>query len=152
MDVKRRRFCQAGGGLMLASAILPSVGGCGGGGTSMDAGTSFYAGTTDEVPVGQAFPVPLQGAMQINVCHDANGFYALAGNCTHASCVLLFADVANPTGFACPCHMSTFDFNGQNPTGPAMTTGPLKHFKVTLDGNKIYVDISMTVDPTVRVM
>jgi Rieske Fe-S protein len=150
MDVKRRRFCQAGGGLILASAILPSAGGCGAG--SMDGGTSFYAGTTDQVPVGQVLPVPVMGSMQINICHDANGFYALAGNCTHAACVLLFADPSNPTGFACPCHQSSFDFNGQNPTGPAMATGPLKHFKLTLDGTKMYVDISMTVDPSVRVM
>lgn len=88
----------------------------------------------------------------INMCHDAKGFYAVSGNCTHANCVLLFDDVTNPGGFACPCHMSTFDYNGQNPTGPAMVTGPLKHFKVTLVGTQLYVDTAINVDPSVRVM
>ena len=109
------------------------------------------AGTTDMLAVGMVIFVTAPG-FNINVCRDATGFYALDGNCTHAHCVLLFADPSNPTGFACPCHMSTFDYNGQNPTGPAMTTGPLRHFKVTLSGTQIYVDTGTIVDASVRVM
>jgi nitrite reductase/ring-hydroxylating ferredoxin subunit len=144
MDDSRRRFCQAGGGLLLASAVLPATG-CGG-----TSGMMVFAGTTDQLPVGMVIFVTTPG-YNINVCRDANGFYALDGNCTHAHCVLLFGDVSNPSGFACPCHTSTFDYNGQNPTGPAAATGPLKHYRVILDGTKIYVDPSTPVDITVRV-
>jgi Rieske Fe-S protein len=150
MDDQRRRFCQAGGGLLLASALLPAAG-CGGSSTTSDGGTMVLAGTTDMVPMGMVIFVTAPG-FNINVCHDAGGFYALDGNCTHAHCVLLFADASNPTGFACPCHMSTFDYNGQNPTGPAASTGPLKHYKVILSGTQLYVDTSTTVDASVRVM
>jgi Rieske Fe-S protein len=145
MDDQRRRFCQAGGGLLLASALLPATG-CGGANTTM-----VLAGTTDQLPVGMVIFVNTPDH-NVNVCRDASGYYAVDGNCTHAHCVLLFGDTTNPSGFACPCHMSTFDYNGQNPTGPAAATGPLKHFKVILDGTQIFVDTSTTVDASVRVM
>jgi Rieske Fe-S protein len=149
MDDQRRRFCQASGGLILATALLPTAG-CGGSG---DSGSQVLAGTTDQVPVGMVLFVPVPSFnTNINVCRDANGFYAVDGNCTHAHCVLLFGDPSNPSGFYCSCHMSTFDYNGQNPTGPAAVTGPLKHYKVTLSGTQIFVDPATTVDPSVRVM
>jgi Rieske Fe-S protein len=153
MNDQRRRFCQASGGLILCSALLPAASGCGGDmSTSGDGGASpVLAGTTDALPVGMILVVQIPG-YNINVCHDAGGFYAVDGNCTHAHCVLLFADPNNPSGFYCTCHGSTFDYNGQNPMGPAAATGPLKHYKVTLMGTQIYVDASVTVDATVRVM
>jgi Rieske Fe-S protein len=153
MDDQRRRFCQAGGGLLLASAILPATG-CGGSGTvNGDGGSStmVLAGTVDQLPMNMVIFVMVPG-FNINICRDAKGYYAIDGNCTHARCVLLFNDTTNPNGFACPCHMSTFDYNGQNPTGPAAATGALKHYKVTLSGTQIYVDTAITVDPTARVM
>jgi Rieske Fe-S protein len=152
MDDQRRRFCQAGGGLLLASTLLPTAGCGGNSGTGSDGGsTEVLAGTTDQLPVGMVMFVATPG-FNINICRDARGFYAVDGNCTHAHCVLLFNDPANPNGFTCPCHMSTFDYNGQNPTGPAATTGTLKHYKVTLSGTQIFVDPTVNVDITVRVM
>jgi Rieske Fe-S protein len=145
MNRKRRRFCQLSGGLLLASAVLPTAG-CNGGGSM-----GVLAGTTDDVPKGQTLFGNTTG-YNFNVCHDADGYYAVDANCTHANCVVFFGDQANPNGFTCPCHQSTFDYNGQNPTGPAATKGPLKHYKVTISGNQIYVDPTTEVDISVRVM
>lgn len=149
MNSQRRRFCQATGGLILAGAIVPSVSGCGSG-ASTGSPTSVYAGLVSDLAVDGILMVPAAD-QNINVCRDSGGFYALDGNCTHAHCVLLFMDASNPNGFACPCHASTFDYNGENPTGPAAQTGPLPHYKVTISGNDIYVDYGIMVDPSVRV-
>ena len=151
MDDWRRRICQVGGGLILAGAILPAAGGCLGSAKSNSDGAAdlVFAGTVDQLPVGMILFVS-SGDHNLNVCRDAGGFYALSANCTHANCLVLFQAPANPTGFSCPCHSSTFDYNGGNPTGPATTTGPLPHFKVTLAGNQIYVDPTIKVDAVTR--
>jgi len=48
--------------------------------------------------------------------HDQQGFTAISTNCTHLGCRL----VPGPEGFACPCHGSQFDPQGNVRKGPAV--------------------------------
>ncbi len=130
---------------MLASALLPTASGCNHG-----VGTSVFGGQLSNLAVGNVLMVPAPDH-NLNICRDESGVFAIDGNCTHAHCVLLFMDPTNPSGFTCPCHGSTFDYDGENPTGPAAQTGPLDHYQVTISGDEIFVDYGIIVDPSVRV-
>ncbi len=46
---------------------------------------------------------------------EAGKFVAFSASCTHACCTVAF----DGTGFACPCHGSTFDLSGNVTGGPA---------------------------------
>ena len=145
MDDSRRKFCQATGLAIAGAALLPATPGCGNGnkGVLIDA-----AITTDMLALNDVWEIRLPDN-NVDVCHDSAGFYALDANCTHARCVIAFNNPMYPGIFHCPCHDSTFDFNGQNPTLPA--TMPLPHYKVIIMSSKIYVDTGTIVAPSTRV-
>jgi Rieske Fe-S protein len=145
MDDSRRKFCHASGLCIAGATLLPTMPGCGNkaNGVLIDA-----AITTDMLALNDVWEIRLPDH-NVDVCHDAAGFYALDANCTHARCVLEFNNPGFPGIFHCTCHGSTFDFNGQNPTAPAMI--PLAHYKVIIMNGRIYVDPGVTVDPSMRV-
>lgn len=81
------------------------------------------------------------------VLRDAGGIYAMTAICTHDGCTINFAPATHD--FECPCHLSTFDFNGAVTNLPA--PAPLVHFDCALDGNgNIIVDVNKTVAATTR--
>jgi Rieske Fe-S protein len=144
MDDDRRKFCKYAG-LAVVGAALPA--GClngGGGGNPADI---VNAGKTSDVLLNDYDPVQVPGH-NIMICRDAGGLYAMSLNCTHARCILTFANDTAPM-FTCNCHGSTFDYNGQHPTAPA--SQPLDHYKLTVDSaGNMTVDTGTIVDPSTR--
>ena len=150
MDRDRRRICQAGLALG-AAAVLPACG-------SSDKMNEMCSGSA--IGVGNAADVPMNGLVQVPtaladgdsvlVCHDAGGYYAMDGGCTHLGCdVMLKAAGDLEQGFYCMCHGATYDANGQNPTTPAPR--PLKHYLMCAQpSGALLVDVGMEVDPKVR--
>jgi Rieske Fe-S protein len=97
----------------------------------------------------------VKSGLQIFVCHDAAGFYAMSDLCTHAGNHILnngtfnTANLAN--GFRCNYHGSTFDGNGLRSGGPAPAGSYLFHYLVTIDGSgELYIDQTKLVEPSCR--
>lgn len=79
-----------------------------------------------------------------------NGVLALYRKCTHLGCVVPWIpeeqsedNLAAAGRFNCPCHASIFDRYGRVHAGPAPR--PLDLFKVTLEGNQVFVDTGIPV-------
>jgi Rieske Fe-S protein len=143
-SLDRRSFCELAG-LTLAVAALP---GCGADPSPAVCGTGKVSvGPSSAIAMGAAIQVDRLGLDSLFVCRDAGGVYALDAQCTHLRCMLSL--VSQAQGFSCGCHAATFDYNGQNPTGPAPT--PLKHFAVCSDGmGGLVVDPDQEVEASVR--
>jgi cytochrome b6-f complex iron-sulfur subunit len=141
MDRDRRMLCQAGG-LLLASAALPS---CNMQPVCPD--NAFDTGLKpSDVAQNQAQPI-ISSTRAVFICHDGDGYYALDANCTHHGCFVNF--VIATTSFSCPCHFATFDFNGDKPTAPAPTPMPHYQLCVNKDGN-LEVDLTNVVASNTR--
>ena len=152
----RRRFCVVTGAALVGSA-------CGGGsatppppdlampedlaGPEADLSQPLCPGKLNAGPasallVGHA---RLFSCARIYVLRDAIGIFAMTAVCTHMHCIVTFAG----QGFQCPCHNSTYDFNGNvtNPPAPL----PLQHFACALDASdNVLVDPSMPVPSSTR--
>ncbi len=78
---------------------------------------------------------------------DAIGIYAMTAVCTHMGCTVAYAPATHD--FQCPCHMSTYDLNGNVTNPPAMIA--LEHFACSLDGaDNVVVDLGTPVVETTR--
>lgn len=92
--------------------------------------TEYHLGLAVNYPAGSRTPIPEANAI---LFHTEAGFRALSLICTHLGCTV------NPTpeGFACPCHNSHYDVDGNVVQGPA--TRPLQTLQVkeTPDGRLI---------------
>src|SRR5258706_8334484 len=145
--MNRRRFCQAAGTLLAASA-LPACGGAGGcveGGTCGSASVSTGLAAS-AIAIGTA---TLRTTPQANlfVCRDAAGYYAVDAGCTHLGCDVDFVSAA--AGFRCACHGATYDFNGEHATFPAPR--PLTHYAgCASPSGTLLVDTEQIVDPCAR--
>jgi cytochrome b6-f complex iron-sulfur subunit len=152
----RRRFCVVTGAALVGSA-------CGGGGAgplppdlAMPEDLSgpaadlsqplcpgkLNAGPASALLVGHA---RFFSCARVYVLRDAVGIFAMTAICTHMHCVVNFAG----QGFQCPCHNSTYDFNGEvtNPPAPL----PLQHFACALDASdNVIVDPAMAVAASTR--
>lgn len=89
--------------------------------------TEFDLGSVDQYPLGSRTSIPEIPALLI---HTESGFTALSLACTHLGCTL----EPNETGFACPCHNSSFDAQGNVTHGPAVK--PLQVLRVEIIDNK----------------
>jgi Rieske Fe-S protein len=161
----RREVCLGG---CAGIALL----GCGSGGGNSDGGRDFATRVVDDLaapsidlydptcPKGfllnagpaSSFAVGdarFYACSQLFVCRDAGGIYAMTAICTHQGCDVNF--VPGQQQFQCPCHGSTFDFNGNVLIDPA--TAPLPHIQADLDGNgDVIVTINVNVDPATRIL
>lgn len=81
----------------------------------------------------------------VAVFRDEGGVFAISTICTHLGCIVKPV----PSGFACPCHGSTYAKDGSVTKGPAPK--PLPWFKVTNNGGKLVVDEETTVKTGTRV-
>src|SRR5437764_1482663 len=157
----RRQFCVVTGAGIVAGACGSGAGGGGDGGMDLAApvdlavgrdmtdptcpvNNQLNAGPTSKFAVGTATFFLCSHAY---VLRDAGGIYAMSSACTHEGCDVDFATATHD--FECPCHQSTFDFNGTVTMLPATTS--LKHFAVSLDGSgNVIVDLGSDVPPATR--
>jgi Rieske Fe-S protein len=93
--------------------------------------TEFYLGFVDDYPVGSRTSIPEIPALLI---HAESGFTALSLTCTHLGCTL----EPNDNGFACPCHNSAFDAEGNVTHGPAVKHLRALRIEITAE-NKLIV-------------
>jgi len=89
--------------------------------------TEFDLGSADQYPLGSRTAIPQIPALLI---HTESGFTALSLTCTHLGCTL----EPNETGFACPCHNSAFDAQGNVTHGPAVK--PLRSLRIEITEDK----------------
>ncbi|MFN7923164.1 MAG: Rieske 2Fe-2S domain-containing protein [Bryobacteraceae bacterium] len=101
--------------------------------------TRFGIGKPDDFPSGTRLAIETQ---RICVVRDGSKVAAISTTCTHLGCIVGVVE----TGFACPCHGSRFDQDGNVTGGPAPS--PLPWFKVTLAPNgDLEVDKGQQVPP-----
>ncbi len=86
-----------------------------------DGTTEYDLGPATDYPPGSRTQIPEANVLLL---HDQNGFRAISLTCSHLGCTV------KPTenGFACPCHNSQFDPNGNVVHGPAAK--PLQVFTI----------------------
>jgi Rieske Fe-S protein len=133
MEHSRRDFCTRAASLgALSAALATLLEGCGKNSPTSPtnasslpvvAGTRGITGVTVAVgsgsplaSVGGAALVQASGAQFLVAQTAQNTFVALTAICTHEACT-----VSGVSGqmYVCPCHGSTYNFNGQVITGPA---------------------------------
>ncbi|MBN8582631.1 MAG: Rieske (2Fe-2S) protein [Anaerolineae bacterium] len=88
--------------------------------------TEFDLGSVDKYPLGSRTSIPEIPALLI---HAESGFTALSLTCTHLGCTV----EPNEKGFACPCHNSSFDVDGNVTNGPAVK--PLQSLRIEITDN-----------------
>jgi cytochrome b6-f complex iron-sulfur subunit len=99
----------------------------------------FAIGKPDEFPPGARIALE---AKRVCIVREGNKIAAISTTCTHLGCTIGLSD----TGFACPCHGSRFDQDGNVTGGPAPK--PLPWFKVSLAPNgELEVDKDSSIEP-----
>ncbi|MBI4888466.1 MAG: Rieske 2Fe-2S domain-containing protein [Acidobacteria bacterium] len=103
----------------------------------------FPIGSPEEFPPGTATFLPEHRLFLFN---NPAGFYAISSVCTHLGCNVRHIV---GEGFACPCHGSRFDENGQVVHGPAPE--PLAWFGLSLSPRReLVVNTRQPVQPEYR--
>jgi cytochrome b6-f complex iron-sulfur subunit len=92
--------------------------------------TEFDLGAADNFPPGSRTVLAEIPAILI---HTENKFSALSLVCTHLGCTLGI----DTDGFACPCHNSRFDQEGNVIHGPATKPLPALRVEITNEGHLI---------------
>jgi cytochrome b6-f complex iron-sulfur subunit len=115
-------FALAASGLIAAAAnfifIKPRA--------TYGAPSRFLIGKPDEFPSGTRISLD---SHRVCVVRDGSKLAAISTTCTHLGCIVGVAD----TGFACPCHGSRYDQDGNVTGGPAPKALPW--YQVTLAPN-----------------
>ena len=86
----------------------------------------FAIGKPEDFPSGTRISRDVE---RVCIVREGNRLAAISTTCTHLGCIVAIAD----TGFACPCHGSRYDQDGNVTGGPAPK--PLPWFKLTLAPN-----------------
>jgi cytochrome b6-f complex iron-sulfur subunit len=86
----------------------------------------FSIGKPDDFAAGTRIALEAQ---RVCVVREGNKLAAISTTCTHLGCIVGISD----TGFACPCHGSRYDQDGNVTGGPAPKA--LAWYKVTLAPN-----------------
>ena len=92
--------------------------------------TEFDIGPAENYPIGSRSLIPDVPALLI---HNQSGFSALSLVCTHLGCTVEQRD----TDFACPCHGSRYDANGNVLRGPAQKSLRSLRVEITSDQHLI---------------
>ena len=105
---------------------------------SQGAPSKFRIGKPGNYASGSIVAMP---EAKIVVRRDGDNFAAISTICTHLGCTVDSTDV----GFACPCHGSLYDLQGDVVSGPAPTA--LAWYRVSLTPNgELEVDKRKIVD------
>ena len=84
----------------------------------------------------ERFPVGSQTNMaeeNFVIVRDSRGLYAISTTCTHLGCTV----APTAQGFACPCHGSRFDADGNVVGGPAPRALPWLEMSRAADGQLV---------------
>ena len=99
----------------------------------------FSIGKPDDFPSGSRLTLE---ARRVCIVREGDRMAAISSTCTHLGCIVAKSE----TGFACPCHGSRFDQDGNVTGGPAPR--PLPWFQVSLAPNgELEVDKDIEVEP-----
>ena len=99
----------------------------------------FAIGKPEDFPPGTRISRDVE---RVCIVREGNRLAAISTTCTHLGCIVGISD----TGFACPCHGSRFDQDGNVTGGPAPK--PLPWYKVNLKPNgDLEVDKGLEVPP-----
>ena len=90
--------------------------------------TEFDLGSASNYPLGSRTVLSKPTAVLL---HTEKGFSAFSLVCTHLGCTV----EENAQGFACPCHGSHFDRDGNVTHGPAAKPLHSLRIEITEDGN-----------------
>lgn len=99
----------------------------------------FSIGRPDQFPSGSRIAIEQR---RICVARDGNQVAVISTTCTHLGCIVGVAD----TGFACPCHGSRYDQDGNVTGGPAPKALPWYQVKLAPNG-ELEVDTSIEIKP-----
>jgi nitrite reductase/ring-hydroxylating ferredoxin subunit len=167
MPCTRRGFLRASGGLV----GLCLTGGCSAGGGGDDAAAppdlvslpdlivNDLRTCAGDIDAGLATDVALNCARRYTdtqtygffICHDAGGLYAVSAICTHLGCLVSVFGACSAPYFGCPCHGSTYAYDGTLTLGAVPGQASLDHFAlcITAEG-RCTVDLNTVVDPSTR--
>jgi 3-phenylpropionate/trans-cinnamate dioxygenase ferredoxin component len=102
-----------------------------------------------DVPVAGTLRVVLDGTPVAVVRDEFGDLHAIGDTCTHAEVSLAEGDV-DGCSIECWLHGSRFDLRTGEPTSlPAIRPVPV--FPLTIDGDDVLVDVSITVDVSMTV-
>jgi cytochrome b6-f complex iron-sulfur subunit len=88
--------------------------------------TRFSIGKPEALPPGSKIALDTR---RVCIVRDGDRVAAISTTCTHLGCIVSLSD----TGFACPCHGSRYDQDGNVTGGPAPK--PLAWYQVSLAPN-----------------
>jgi cytochrome b6-f complex iron-sulfur subunit len=86
----------------------------------------FSIGKPEDFPSGARLPLETR---RVCIVREGDRLAAISTTCTHLGCIVARSE----TGFACPCHGSRFDQDGNVTGGPAPR--PLPWYQISLAPN-----------------
>jgi cytochrome b6-f complex iron-sulfur subunit len=99
----------------------------------------FSIGRPDQFPSGSRIAIEQR---RICVAREGNQVAVISTTCTHLGCIVGVSD----TGFACPCHGSRYDQDGNVTGGPAPKALPWYQVNLAPNG-ELEVDTSVEIKP-----
>ncbi len=99
----------------------------------------FSIGKPEEFPSGARISLD---ARRVCIVRDGDQVAAISTTCTHLGCIVSVSE----TGFACPCHGSRYDQDGNVTGGPAPKALPWYHVSLAPNG-EIEVDKDSEIEP-----
>jgi menaquinol-cytochrome c reductase iron-sulfur subunit len=158
----RRDFLK---GIGIGAGVVALAGQCGAAlrslvpNVSYDAPTTVKLGPPGEFPDGMKF-LPEE---RLFVFREGKTFHAISAVCTHLGCTvraeaLPRVETKTVAGqplklthrFACPCHGSRYEGDGQNVAGPAPKPLAWYHLEVSADDGQLTVDLARPVEQDFR--
>ena len=107
---------------------------------SVETGTVMEAGSVDGFPLNSVTAF-VRGKFYLCRLEDG-GFLAVSRTCTHLGCTVPW--VAKERRFACPCHASAFDIQGEVISPPA--TRALDIYHLFIENNIVKVDTGKRIE------
>jgi len=99
----------------------------------------FSIGKPDDYPPGSRMTLD---ARRICVVREGDRMAAISTTCTHLGCIVSVSE----TGFACPCHGSHYDQDGNVTGGPAPKQLPWFQLRLAPNG-ELEVDKDIEIEP-----
>ena len=93
---------------------------------------------TEDVPDGELTAATLDG-LEIVLASTGGEVRAIAGECTHAGCMLAYDGELEGGNVTCQCHGSVFDLTTGEAIGPPATE-PLEVYRVRVEGDEVQIE------------